>query len=299
MTGCVPPGKGKAVAEEIGNRVKKDTGLTVSIGVSWNKVFAKLGSDYKKPDAVTVIDRGRYKDMVWPLPVENLLYVGPSTSRKLRGMGIDTIGCLAAADPETLRLRLGKMGLVIHSFANGLDNSPVVREDLAPPVKSIGNSTTTPRDLVNDREAWVTLAALAESVGMRLRENGFMCRTVEVSVRDDSLNWRSRQLKLPYATDITREIADISFRLFKSLHMWPAPVRSLGIRCTDLVPVSFPEQLSLFSDYEKRDRQRQLDRVMDDIRRKHGFGIIKRAAVLENGGADVLHKGAGSLPGAL
>ena len=168
LTGCVAPEKGEAVAIEIGNRVKKDMGVTVSIGVSWNKVFAKLGSDYKKPDAVTVIDRAGYKNIVWPLPVKELLYVGPSTSKKLRAMGIDTIGRLAAADPEALRLRLGKMGLVIHSFANGLDDSPVLREDLVPPIKSIGNSTTTPRDLVNDREVQVTLTALAESVGMRL-----------------------------------------------------------------------------------------------------------------------------------
>ena len=296
LTGCVAPEKGEAVAIEIGNRVKKDMGVTVSIGVSWNKVFAKLGSDYKKPDAVTVIDRAGYKNIVWPLPVKELLYVGPSTSKKLRAMGIDTIGRLAAADPEALRLRLGKMGLVIHSFANGLDDSPVLREDLVPPIKSMGNSTTTPRDLVNDREVQVTLTALAESVGMRLRENGFMGRTVEISVRDSSLHWRSRQSKLPYATDITREIADISFGLFKSLHVWPTPVRSLGIRCTELVSANFPEQLSLFSDHGKRDRQRQLDRVMDDIRRRHGFEIIQRAAVFQNGGA---YKGACSLPGAL
>jgi DNA polymerase-4 len=139
---------------------------------------------------------------------------------------------------------------------------------------------------------------LAESVGMRLRKNGFMCRIVEVSVRDSSLNWRSRQQKLPYATDITREIAEISFRLFKGLHSWPTPIRSLGVRCTELVPVNFPEQLSFFEDYEKRGRRRKLDRVMDDLRSRHGFGIIQRAAVFQNGGAGKLYKGWSSLPGA-
>ncbi|MGE4353023.1 MAG: DNA polymerase IV [Oscillospiraceae bacterium] len=276
LTGCVRDGA--AAATEIRQRIKSELGVTVSIGVSWNKVFAKLGSDYKKPDAVTVIDRQRFRDIVWPLPAGDLLYVGRSTSKRLEAMGITTIGAIAQSDPEALRRRLGKAGLMLHAFANGNDRSPVRREDAMPPVKSVGNGTTTPRDMVNDGDVWVTLMTLSESVGMRLREKGMMGHIVELSMRSPELEWCSRQIKLRYPTDITREILSSVFALFREAGS-PLPLRSIAIRCTQLVPADRPQQLDLFSDWAERDRQRRLDGAMDTIRKKYGYNGIRRGTL--------------------
>lgn len=147
-------GDGQKIAKEISARVKKELGITVSEGISWNKIYAKLGSDYKKPDAITEFNRENYKSLIWKLPVSDLLYVGRSTNRTLSKYGIHTIGDLACTDPDFLMKQFGKMGLVIHSFANGWDESPVAPEGYSAPIKSIGNSTTTPRDLENDLDAY-------------------------------------------------------------------------------------------------------------------------------------------------
>lgn len=176
-------GDGMTIAREISDRIKQELGITVSIGVSWNKIFAKLGSDYKKPDAITEISRENYKEIVWPLPASDLLYVGRSTERKLSRVGIHTIGELACAEPAHLQSFLGKMSLVLSAFANGLDDSPVSEDGYHAPVKSIGNSTTTPRDLTTDTDVKIILMALSESVAARLRKNGFCAGVVEISIR--------------------------------------------------------------------------------------------------------------------
>ena len=288
LTGCAGCSDGAAAAEEIRRRVWQELGLTVSVGVSWNKVFAKLGSDYKKPDAVTVFTRENYREMLWPLPVEALLYVGRATSRKLRALGICTIGALAETDPELLRPRLGKAAYLLSAFANGRDASPVRRAGAAVPVKSIGNGTTTPRDLTCDGDVRVTLLALAESVGARLRESGFRAGLVELGVRDaGSLRWQLHQRRLTRATDLTRDIWELSFSLFRELHIWPAPIRSLSIRCGELSPAASPVQTDLFGDQERRDALRRLDSSIDGLRRRFGYHIIHRGAAvadLELGG---------------
>lgn len=276
LTGCHDIPDGEWAAHQICARVKKELGITVSIGVSWNKVFAKLGSDYKKPDAVTCISRANYREILWPLPVDALLYVGPATSAKLRSIGIDTIGSLALSNPDLLHRKLGKTAYTLHAFANGLDGSPVRREDLHAQIKSISNSTTTYRDLVCDEDVRITLLALTESVAMRLRENGFKCRLISVSVRKSDLSWRSHQLKLDHATNITQEIFRIGMTLFRELHRWPAPIRSLGISAGALEISDFPEQLDLFGTSNQRRTQEQLDSVMDSLRKKYGFACIRR-----------------------
>ena len=276
LTGCYAVRDGEWAAKEISRRVKKELNVTVSVGVSWNKVFAKLGSDYKKPDAITSISRENYRSIVWPLPVENLLYAGRATSAKLHRVGIDTIGVLAGSDPEMLRRMLGKMGYVLHAFANGLDTSPVRREDLSAPIKSVGNSTTAPRDLVCDEDVRITLLALTESVAMRLRESGLRARLVSVSVRNTDLRWNSHQQKLICATNSTREIFNAGMALFRELHRWPAPIRSLGISAGALEPVSAPEQTDLFGEAAERQRLAALDTAMESIRHKYGFGSIRR-----------------------
>ena len=278
LTGCWGASDGEAAAREICARVKRELHVTVSVGVSWNKIFAKLGSDYKKPDAVTCISRENYRSLVWPLPVEELLYVGRATSAKLRAIGIDTIGALALSDPEILHRKLGKMGYTLHAFANGLDDSPVRREDLHAPVKSIGNSTTAPRDLVNDEDVRVTLLTLAESVGARLRAGGFRSRLLSVAVRSTALSWCGHQMKLPYATNGTREILTAGMALFREKHDWrrDGPIRSLGLSAGALESADAPEQLDLFGLSAARERQSALDAALDDIRGKYGFASIRR-----------------------
>ena len=270
-------GDGMTIAKEISDRIKTELGITVSIGVSWNKIFAKLGSDYKKPDAITLISRKNYKRIVWPLPASDLLDVGRSTSRKLSSVGIRTIGELANADPSHLHSLLGKMGYVLHGFANGLDDSPVTTDGYHAPIKSIGNSTTAPRDLTCDTDVKIILMALSESVAARLRKNGFCAGVVEISIRDNGLFSFTRQVKLKRATNITDEIMKAAYGLFQSHYLWEHPIRSLGVRGSNLTLDHMPVQLSLFADEELRERQEKLDRMTDEIRRRFGYFAIQRA----------------------
>lgn len=282
LSGCHAVSDGASAAREISARIKRELGITVSVGVSWNKVFAKLGSDYRKPDAVTCITRENYRDIVWPLPAESLLYVGRATSAKLRAVGIRTIGEIAAADPQLLHRRLGKAGYVIHAFANGLDASPVRREDLDVPVKSISNSSTFYRDLVCDEDVRIGLLSLAESVALRLRRGGFRCRLITVSVRGTDLNWKHHQARLPRPTTLTQDVFQAGMALFREMHRWPAPIRSLGITLAELESADIPEQLDFFGASELRERQAGLESTIDGIRSKYGYGAIRRGLTASN-----------------
>lgn len=275
-------GDGMKIANEISKRIKHELGVTVSIGVSWNKIFAKLGSDYKKPDAITEFSRENYKNLAWNLPAGDLIYVGRSTNKKLQTLGIKTIGELANTEPAILENRLGKMGLVLHTFANGWDETPVRIEGYQAPIKSIGNSTTTPRDLVNDLDVKIILMALSESVASRLRENGFQCKVVEISIRDNELYHFSRQCKLKRPTNITDEIVQAAYRLFKDNYRWEHPIRSLGVRGCDLVSDDMPYQLDLFISEQKREKLEKMDQVVDEIRARFGYQSIQRAFVYQD-----------------
>lgn len=281
ITGCYACRDGEETARELNARVKRETGLTVSVGVSWNKVLAKLGSDYQKPDAVTVISRERFHDMVWPLPVSDLLMVGRSTAAGLTRMGVYTIGDLARTDPSLLGRRFGKGGVMLHAFANGRDTSPVRRTDDEPEAKSIGNSTTTARDITDEREARLVLLTLSESVGARLRESGLKCRMVEVSLRSaENLAWRSHRMRLRCATDLNDEILNCAMALFRECRGEGEILRSAGVRALELVRADAPEQMDLLCDYGYREKKRRLDCAMDGIREKYGFESIRRAAVV-------------------
>jgi DNA polymerase-4 len=271
---------GECVANEIRARIKRELGVTASVGVSYNKIFAKLGSDIKKPDATTVISEDNYKAVAWPLPVDELLYVGRATRQKLQRIGICTIGELAQTPAPLLRGLFGKVGDVLHTFANGFDDSPVMQMDEESLIKSIGNSTTTPRDLVCDEDARIIFYVLSESVCARMREHGFLCRTVAISVRDNELMRFERQVKLSKPSCISGEIAAAAMQLFTQHYRWPKPVRSVGIRCTDLMPANTPMQLSLFGNETNRVKQEAMDRAVDDLRRRFGHFVIQRASVL-------------------
>lgn len=275
LTGCLGVTDGIAAATEIRQRIKRELGITVSVGVSWNKVFAKLGSDYRKPDAVTCISPENYRELVWPLPARALLFVGRATEAKLGAVGIRSIGDLARADPELLRRRLGKMGYVLHSYANGLDAAPVQRAELRSQVKSVSNSTTAHRDLVCEEDVRVVLGALTERVAARLRDGGLRCCQLTLSVRGSALTWRSHQARLDRATNSTRALFQTGLALFHQLHHWPAPIRSLGLAAGALEAADAPEQLDLFTGEQLR-RQARLDSAMDGLRKKYGFPCVRR-----------------------
>ena len=275
-------GSGIMIAREISHRIKYELGVTVSIGISWNKIYAKLGSDYKKPDAITEFNRENYKSMIWQLPASDLLYVGRQTRKKLQKLGIRTIGELAESDETMLESHFGKMGIVLWSFANGWDNDPVCKDGYAAPVKSIGNSTTTPRDLEDDLDVWIIQMALAESVAARLRKHGFKCKTIEITVRDNGLFSFSRQKQLHHPTNITDEIVTAAFQLFKDHYKWEYPIRSLGIRAVDLVLDGLPVQLELFGNQEKQEKLEKMDRTVDEIRRRFGYFSIQRAVMYQD-----------------
>ena len=273
-------GSPMAIAREISGRIKFELGITASIGVSDNKVTAKLGSDYKKPDAITRIEPDNYREIVYPLPVEDLLYVGPATSRKLRSMGVRTIGELAQCGPETLAYKFGKIGAVLHMFANGRDISPVQRSDHVPDVKSVGNSATTPRDLVNDDDVRLMLFLLAESVAARMRGLASRCTVVEVSVRDKDLYAFCRQRRLRTPTCSSAEIAETAYDLFRRNYHWEKPIRSIGVRGAGLVEMDACLQMSLFQDERQRDKRERLDAAVDRLRQRYGYMSVQRALML-------------------
>ncbi len=275
-------GDGEKIAKEISDRIKFELGVTVSIGVSFNKVFAKLGSDYKKPDAITTMYRNEIQTKAWNLPVGDLLCVGRSTRRKLLNLEIETIGDLARTKEGILVSHLGKMGSVLWAFANGYDDSPVRLEHTNAPVKSVGNSITTHRDLENDEDVKIILYVLSESVAARLRESGFRCRVVEISVRDNNLQSFTRQKKIQNATNITNEIAEYAFSLFQENYDWKTAIRSIGVRGTDLVTDQYWEQLDIFSDQEKREKQQKMDVAVDEIRKRFGFYSVQRGLMFQD-----------------
>ena len=277
VTACASAvGDAGSIAAEIRQRIRKELGLTVSIGVSWNKIFAKFGSDYKKPDAITEITRANYRDIVWQAPVSDLLYVGRATARKLRTLGLHTIGDVAVCEPRILISHLGKMGLILWTFANGEDQTPVCAEGYEPPIKSIGNSTTTPRDLENDEDVRMVLLLLSESVASRLRDNHFAGRNIGISIRGNDLFWFSRQQKIEIPTNISEEIARVAMALFLKHYHWEHPIRSVGVRVSELQPDEYCYQTDLFLDELRREKQLKMDRTVDALRQRFGHDSVLR-----------------------
>lgn len=288
LTGCVGlTGDGHAMADELREAVKRELGVTVSVGVSWNKVFAKLGSDYKKPDAVTVITRENYREKFWPLPASDLLYVGPATTRKLAAYGIHTIGQLAQAGEPFLSGLLGKWGGYLWAFADGRDISPVLADGSQSPIKSIGNSMTTWRDVDSADEAWLVLLSLAESVARRLRENGFRCRTVELSVRDNRLSWCGCQKKLKTPACTAGELAAAAMALLREKYVFERPLRALGVRACDLVGMENGLQVSFFGDARRQEKRERLENCVDALCGRFGRGAVTRMSLLR---ADIVQE---------
>lgn len=270
-------GSGKQIADTIRERIKFELGLTASVGVSYNKIFAKLGSDLKKPDATTVIGHD-FREKIWHLPADMLLYVGQATYQKLLSHGIKTIGELAQTDPAYLEKLLGKNGLMLWAFANGLDTLPVSRSGSSRIIKTIGNSTTAPRDLLTDDDIKITLYILSESVAERMRKEHFCCRGVQIMIRDNQLISFERQGRLQSPTCTSQDIFHKAYELFKQNK--PAnPVRSLGVRAIQLMTREY-QQLSFLEESVKRQRQEDLERAVDNIRSRFGHFSVQRGIML-------------------
>ncbi len=270
-------GDGKSIADQLRKRLREELGLTISVGVSFNKIFAKLGSDYKKPDATTVIDRGNWQAIVWPLPVGDLLGVGRSTQKLLRQYGVETIGQLAAFPRQTLETLLGKHGTQLHDYANGLENSPVRPQHEAEPVKSVGNGTTFPRNLTRWEEVRSGLAVLSDSVAGRLRRQGLYCGGVALTIRNAQFRQFSRQIRLDAPTHLQKDIYQTALALARQSWHAPDPIRALTVTALYLTDSadSF-QQLDLLDGAaaQREEKQERLEQAMDAIRGKYGKGAI-------------------------
>ena len=272
-----------ALADQLRAEVKAATGLTISVGVSFNKVFAKLGSDYKKPDATTLITRENFHQIVWPLPAGDLLYVGASAQKRLAGMGISTIGELAAARPEALAEALGKLGLELSRYARGEDEAPVRRWGEKEPIKSVGNGTTFRRNIRGPAEIRSALNVLADEVAGRLRRHGVWAGAVQVTIRDPDLKTITRQKQLPMSTHLARDLANACWELMEKNWDMARPVRMLTVTALAITEEPFAVQQSLFDDAPKADpRREKLEQSLDAIRKKYGRGAIGAGSILHN-----------------
>jgi DNA polymerase-4 len=271
----------REIAEEIRERVRNEYGLTVSVGVSFNKVFAKLGSDMKKPDAVTVIGEEDFREKVWKLPAEDMLGVGRATLKCLRAHGIYTIGEIAAVDPENLRIWLGKAGEYLWMSANGLDVSRVRRYDETDPPKSVSSGFTPYRDLENENDVRILIYALSENIASQLRRHELCCRTVSINIRDRELCHISRQASFRSNIADSAQIAEKAFELFRRTCRG-LPVRSLTVCASDLVPYSEYLQLDLTGEALRDERKECLNRAVDSIRRRYGYGAVCHAVLMQD-----------------
>lgn len=270
-------GDGKTVADLVRETVKRETQLTVSVGVSFNKVFAKMGSDYKKPDATTVVTRENYRDLLWPLPVTDLLFVGRASADLLRGYGVHTIGDLARFGREPLVTLLGKQGAALHDYATGDEHEPVSPAAAAAPPKSVGSGLTFKRNLLGWEDVRTGVTALADEVAARLRRHGLRCATVQVTIRDPGFKDICRQKPLRTPSYTAREIGGAAMELITASWSMKNPIRALTITGQNLVGEDeVTEQLSLFEEdaAPRRERRERLEQAMDRIRTKYGEEAI-------------------------
>ena len=270
-------GDARALADRIRATVKAETGLTVSVGVSFNKVFAKLGSDLKKPDATTVIPPEGWRDIVWPLPVGDMLFAGRSTQRVLGQYGIETIGQLAACPEEMAEQLLGKMGGQLWRYANGLDNSPVRPGHQREPVKSVGNGTTFPADLVRWEQIRQGLAPLCDSVATRLRRQRLYAGGVSVTLKGADFKTVSRQTRLDEPTHLMRDIWETAQELARQIWKAPTPIRAMTVTALYVTEDGQAyRQMDLLgqASAKRSERQEKLESAVDAIREKYGSGAI-------------------------
>ncbi|MDE6758388.1 MAG: DNA polymerase IV [Clostridia bacterium] len=268
------------IADELRNRIKDEIGITISVGVSFNKVFAKLGSDMKKPDATTIIDEKNYKEKVWALDVSDMLMIGRHTAQKLKSIGINTIGDLANTSPKILVDKFGINGQKMYENANGINDEKVrLYYDKHIP-KSIGNSTTLPKDLTTRAEAKAVIMALSEMVAIRLRRHDFVAGGLHLGIKYNDLSYIGKQIKLPVKLNSANSICDHAMSIYDTFHLI-LPIRALSVSTFDLSLGSENVQLSMLDDIEKSDKLARLDKSLDEIRKKYGYDALKSASLME------------------
>lgn len=277
-------GSGYEIAEKIRKAIKKELGITVSVGVSFNKIFAKLGSDMKKPDGVTVITEENFKDKIWKTDAADLLFIGKSTASRLKSIGVVTIGDLARCDENTLKNLLGKTGPILKSYACGEDNSPVkyISEKSVP--KSIGRSVTLDHDIDSLDEVWKILLTLSGEIAFSLKKSGLFAGGVQIHIRDSNLNVKEISSKLESGSDNSLEIARFGFNIFKENYPHSFSLRSLGIRAFNLKNDNFAVQPSFFENTEEKALDEKIENSLDLLNEKFGKNTVKRASVIEKSG---------------
>ena len=268
-------GDGVTIANELRRRVREETGLTISVGVSFCKVFAKLGSDYKKPDATTVFKREDWKKYIFPMPVSSLLYVGKSTDQVLSKLGINTIGELVACSEELLVSQLGRHGRQLYKYANGLDDDEVKSVYDEDEIKSAGKGETFARDIIGEVQIRHSIRPLCESVAMRLRKRGMKCSTVQVQIKSPDFKVIQRQKKLDKPTYLSREIHEAAMEVIRNGWNMKLPARMITVTAVNLLNESeIHDQISLFdAPDEGRKKAERLEKTLDELRNKFGKNI--------------------------
>ena len=275
-------GSPEYVANEIKETIKFELGLTISVGVSFNKVFAKLGSDMKKPDAITVITADDFKNQIWHLPASDMLGVGRATQKILDSYCINTIGELANTSPSFLKARLGKNGISLWQFANGNDCSRVMNKDFVSPIKSVGHGITTIQDLEKPEQVWPVFLELTQDIGHKLKVHQKCASGVAIHIRDNTLFSKQWQIKMDMPTQSPMLIAKAAFHLFKSRYDWKNPIRSVSIQAINLIPQDTPQQIGFFMNIEKIEKIEKLEQCIETIRQRFGKDSIRNGVLIQN-----------------
>jgi len=274
-------GDGKTIADTLRQRIKEELGITISVGVSFNKVFAKLGSDYKKPDATTVITRENFKEIVYPLPVSDLLFAGKKTALQLEKINIETIGDLAKTDKEIIIKLLGKNGEMLITYARGEDQSPVIPQTDERDLKSVGNGITFKYDLLGEEQIKQGIHVLSESVSTRMKRKKVKCTTIRIQIKGTDFKTVSRQRAIETPTNLEKTLRDVSYELLSEIWDIKKPIRALTITGANLVSDSTGEQITLFEE-ESSEKRENLEETIIELRKKYGFNAVKTADILEN-----------------
>ena len=276
-------GSGTQIADRIRHRVREELGITLSAGVSYNKIFAKMGSEYRKPDATTEITRSNYQQLLWPMPVNEMFFVGFATAERLKAADIHTIGDLALADTRMLERLLGKQGPLLRSYARGEDDSPVMRYDQRNKIKSVGNGITFRRNLTGEDDILTALTRLSDTVAGRLRKYQLKAGGVKVDIKDTQLKTISRQTQLTRPTNLADELRRTAMELIRSF--WPSqkPIRLITLTAISLCDEAGEEQLSLFREENAaREKTESVERTMDAIRSRFGDSAIGFGQIIGN-----------------
>ena len=275
-------GDGGGVADEIRDTIRSELKLTVSVGVSFCKIFAKLGSDLNKPDGTSVITRENFKELLYSLPVGAMMSVGKVTEQTLSRIGIKTIGQMAALGEDVLVGALGKHGAALYRYSQGLDDEPVLRSEEQEDIKSVGNGMTFRRDLVSREDIKLGLRSLCETVGSRLRKHGKKCYGVQVSIKDPELKVIDRQSQLPNPTNLSKTLYETALSIVERSWKIGKPIRLLTVTAINLTDESDCGQTSLFADATNDAKREALERSLDQLRKTFGDSVVKQASILKN-----------------